>query len=67
MFYISYNDLVNDIKSNLYKIREEEKNGQFCRIIGIPRSGMIAALIISEYLNIGVSSLDNFINTGGGG
>lgn len=61
MLYVTYNDLVNDIRGNIYKIQENAKKGAFCGVIGVPRSGMIPAGIISEYLNIGLCSLNEFL------
>lgn len=61
MLYLTYNDLMNDIRGNLYKIQENAKNGAFCGVIGVPRSGMIPAGVISEYLNIGLCSLNEFL------
>lgn len=61
MLYLTYNDLTTDIRGNLYKIQEKAKNGAFCGVIGVPRSGMVPAGIISEYLNIGLCSLNEFL------
>ena len=55
MQYISYNDLSNDIRNNLYKIPSD-----IDLIVGIPRSGMMVASIIGLLLNKSVMSLDNF-------
>ena len=57
MQYISYEDLSNDIRNNLYKIPSD-----IDLIVGIPRSGMMVASIIGLLLNKSVMSLDNFIN-----
>ena len=64
MVFITYNDLINDIRANFHKIRNLEKDGQFCGVLGVPRSGMIPALIIGEKLNIGTASIYEFIEHG---
>lgn len=61
MLYISFNDLVNDIRNNFYKIRNFEGDSQFCGVLGVPRSGMIPASIIAEMLNVGFASVNEFI------
>lgn len=47
MNYRSYNELSNLIKNNLYRLESQN----FDLIVGIPRSGMIPAYMISLYLN----------------
>lgn len=54
--YKSYSDLVRDIKENISKI-----NNDYELVVGIPRSGMIPAYIISSILNIDCIDLDSFI------
>ncbi len=61
MLYVTYIDLVNDIRCNIYKIQENAKKGAFCGVIGVPRSGMLPAGIISQYLNVGLCSLNEFL------
>lgn len=65
MKFVTLSDLVQDIRKNLHKIPH---NIDF--VMGIPRSGMIAASIISEYLNAPLIDIDSFISgakpTGGG-
>lgn len=56
MIYISYQDLANTIRKNLWKIPED-----IDLIVGIPRSGMIPALMIAEFLNKKVTDIDSFI------
>lgn len=56
MKYISYQDLADTIRKNLWKIPED-----IDLIVGIPRSGMIPALMIAEYLNKQVTDLDSFL------
>ena len=58
MLYISYEKLITDIRKNKHKI---PKN--ILGTIGIPRSGMIPASILSEALNVWLSSIDEFIST----
>lgn len=53
--YITFQDLCSDIRNNIHKI---PKN--IMGIIGTMRSGMIPASIISQYLNVGLTTLDNF-------
>lgn len=54
--YRSYEDLSTLLLKNLYKIPHDIDT-----IVGIPRSGMIPALMISMYLNKPVTDLDSFI------
>ena len=54
--YVSYHDMHNVIKNNLWKI---SKDTLF--VVGIPRGGMIAALMIAELLNIPCVDIDSFI------
>lgn len=56
MIYITYQDLCFDIRSNLWKIPHD-----VCGVVGVPRSGMLAASIIAEYLNVGLASLDALV------
>lgn len=58
LIFKSYTDLSNDIKKNLTSISQEN----FDLIVGIPRSGMIPAYMISAYLNVDCTDLDSFIN-----
>ena len=48
MNYISYADLSEDIRRNLYKLHDKDID----LVVGIPRSGMIPAYMIALYLNI---------------
>lgn len=57
MQFITYSDLNKDIIDNLYKIPRE-----IDLIVGIPRSGMMAALVIGLYLNLPVITIDDFLN-----
>ncbi|MBO4657939.1 MAG: hypothetical protein J5639_09230 [Bacteroidales bacterium] len=56
MIYINYETLCKDIRNNLWKIPHD-----VCGVVGVPRSGMLAASIIAEYLNVGLASLDAMI------
>ena len=55
--YLTYNDFTNDIRNNFKKIPKD-----VIGVIGIPRSGMLPATIIAEYLNVGLATIDEFIN-----
>ena len=56
MNYISVAELNCDILKNLYKIPKDVDV-----IIGIPRSGMLVAILLSLYLNKPISSFDYFL------
>lgn len=67
MIYKSYSDLAATIRNNIWKIPDDVDI-----IVGIPRSGMIPALFIAEYLNKKCVDIDAFIagteiSTGGRG
>lgn len=55
MKYITLNELVQTIRHNIHKIPHD-----IDFIIGIPRSGMIAASIISEYINVPLIDYKSF-------
>ena len=55
MKYITLNDLSNTIRNNLWKIPRD-----IDFVIGIPRSGMIAASIISTYLNVPLIDINSY-------
>lgn len=57
MKYVTLNDLSETIRRNIWKIPRD-----FDFIIGIPRSGMICASIISSYLNLPLIDIDGFLN-----
>lgn len=57
LIFKSYADLSSDIKRNLHLITKEN----FDLVVGIPRSGMIPAYMISAYLNIDCIDLDSFL------
>lgn len=56
MFFNSYTDLNNLLCNNLHKIPQVDL------IVGIPRSGMIVATMLSEYLNIQCCSFFEYTN-----
>lgn len=64
MRYIRLQDLCSTIRNNIYKIPHD-----IDFVIGVPRSGMIAASIISEFLNVPLIDVNSFtsgaIPTGG--
>ena len=55
--YRSYQNLVEDIRHNASKIKED-----IDLVVGIPRSGMIPAYILGQYFNCNVCSVDEFEN-----
>ncbi len=57
MIYKSYQDLSDAIRRNLWKIPQDVDI-----IVGIPRSGMIAALMVAELMGRCCASLDDFLN-----
>lgn len=57
MNYINIKNLNEDILNNIYKIPNDVD-----LIVGIPRSGMIVASILSVYLNKPLSDLESFLN-----
>lgn len=57
MRYVTINDLNNAIRTNLHRIPH---NIDF--VIGVPRSGMLPATIISELLNCPLIDLTSFTN-----
>lgn len=56
MVYKSYEDLSNCIRRNVWKVPSDVD-----LIVGVPRSGMIPALMIAELLNKRCADLDSFI------
>lgn len=57
MKYISLDDLSQTIRKNIWKIPRD-----IDFIIGVPRSGMIVASIISSYLNVPLIDVNSFIS-----
>lgn len=56
MNYKSFADLSADIKTNLHKIPKDVS-----LVVGIPRSGLLAANLIAMYLNLPLTDIDSFI------
>jgi uncharacterized HAD superfamily protein len=57
MVYTSYEDLSNCIRRNLWKVPQDVD-----LIVGVPRSGMIPALMLAELMNKRCATLDEFID-----
>lgn len=57
MKYITYNEMSSMVRGNFYKIPHD-----IDVVIGIPRSGMLVAGIIAEFLNKPLVDIDNYIN-----
>lgn len=55
--YITLSDLSTMIRKNIYKVPHD-----IDFVIGVPRSGMIPACIIAEFLNVAVIDVDSFIH-----
>lgn len=70
--YITYNDMIKDIKENMWKIPKDIDG-----VIAIPRSGILPASIIALYFNVPLTTVnifkesktpkESFLNFGGGG
>ena len=56
MKFVTIADLDKTIRENLYKVPRD-----IDFIIGVPRSGIIAAGILAEYLNLPLIDLDSFV------
>ena len=57
--YITFSDMCRDIRENLWKIPRD-----VCGVVGIARSGLLPATVISELLNVGLTSLGELITCG---
>lgn len=55
MVYRSYEDLSDCLRRNAWKVPHDVR-----LIVGVPRSGMIPALMLAELLNVRCASLDEF-------
>lgn len=55
MKYVTLSDLCSTIRNNIYKIPHDVD-----AVLGVPRSGMIAASIVSEYLNVPLGDVNTF-------
>ena len=53
--YISYNQLVNDIRDNLWKIPRDTD-----LVCSVPRSGTVPAGIITKFLNVNMMTIHQF-------
>ena len=60
MKYVTLSDLCSTIRNNIYKIPHDVD-----AVLGVPRSGMIAASIISEYLNVPLGDVNSLVFSGG--
>lgn len=59
MEYISYQKLIEDIKINFIKVPKD-----ILGVIGVPRSGMLPATIIANQLNVGLCTINEFVEKG---
>lgn len=57
MKYITYNEMSSMVRRNFYKVPHD-----IDVVVGIPRSGMLVAGIIAEFLNKPLVDIDNYIN-----
>ena len=57
MIYTSYEDLASTIRRNIWKVPADVE-----LIVGVPRSGMICALMVAEFINKPVADLESFID-----
>ena len=57
MNYTSIADMANTIRANIWKVPND-----VCLIVGVPRSGMIAALLVGEFLHKPVIDLQGFLD-----
>lgn len=57
MHYKSFADLSADVKANLHKIPKD-----VTLIVGIPRSGLLAANLLSIFLKLPLTDIDSFLN-----
>ena len=57
MRYVTINELSQTIKNNLWQIPRD-----IDLVVGVPRSGMLAAEMISLYLNVRLSDVDSVAN-----
>lgn len=56
MTYTSIADMANTIRTNLWKVPDD-----VALIVGVPRSGMIAALLVGEFLHKPVMDLPSYL------
>ena len=55
--YVTINEMSDMIMRNMYKVPHD-----IDFVIGVPRSGMLPAVIIAEYLNVALIDVDSFIH-----
>ena len=60
MRYIRLQDLCSTIRNNIHKLPHD-----IDAVLGVPRSGMIAASIVSEYLNVPLGDVNTLVFSGG--
>jgi len=56
IYYRNAADMMNSVFSNLYKI-----SGKIDLVVGVPRSGLLAASIIATYLHLPLVDVDDFL------
>jgi uncharacterized HAD superfamily protein/hypoxanthine phosphoribosyltransferase len=57
MYYRSISDLNDDIKFNLHKLPSDVS-----LVVGVPRSGLLAANLIALYLNVPLTDIDSLVD-----
>ena len=57
MKYITLSDMARSIRANLHRIPHDVDF-----VMGVPRSGMIPATIIAEFLNVPLTDVDSFVS-----
>lgn len=61
MIFISIEELYSTIATNSWKVSKHKPKG----IIGVPRSGMLPATILSQELHLGLCSINEFFDNNG--
>lgn len=61
MKFITIKELYNTIRLNAHRVKRLNPQG----LIGIPRSGMMAAVMLSEEIHVGCCSVNEFIDNSG--
>lgn len=56
--YITYSDLAKDVRENIWKIPHD-----IDVVLTIPRSGLIPGIMIAEYFNIPITTVDILVKT----
>ena len=57
MKYVTLSDMARSVRENLHKIPHD-----IDFVLGVPRSGMIPATIIAEFLNVPLTDVDSFVS-----